>query len=305
MSYYKPVGRYGGLFLFAAAAWGQQYVISTVAGGASLQTPAAALTLAVASPVSVATDSAGNTYYCDAASVYKLDRNGVANRIAGNSRPGYSGDGGAATSAQLNGPAGIAFDAAGNMFIADADNERIRKVSTAGIITTVAGSSSIRLYSSDGGPAVSAQLCTPENVVVDRSGNLFFADTCTHRIRMVSRSGIITTVAGSGVQGYSGDGGPAVTAQLNFPYGIALDGSGNLFIADTRNNSVRMVSANGNITTVAGTGTAGYSGDGGLAINAQLSFPAGIAVDGYGSIFVADTLNQRVRMISANGIITT
>ena len=198
----------------------------------------------------------------------------------------------------------MAVDASGNLYIADTGNNRIRKVSATGIITTVAGNGSAG-YSGDGGPATSAQLDGPEGVAVDGSGNLYIADTCNNRIRKVSATGIITTVAGNGSAGYSGDGGPATSAQLSLPAGVAVDGSGNLYIADSGNNRIRKVSATGIITTVAGNGSPGYSGDGGPATSAQLNQPAGVAVDASGNLYIADSSNNRIRKVSATGIITT
>ena len=169
-------------------------------------------------------------------------------------RPGFSGDGGPATAAELNAPRGVAVDASGNLYIADALNNRIRKVSSDGIITTVAGNGSLS-YSGDGGLAADAQLSGPRGLAVDGAGNLFIADFDNNTVRKISASGIITTVAGNGVAGFSGDGGPATSAQLNGPWGVAVDRAGNLFIADSANNRVRRVSSSGDITTVAGNGS--------------------------------------------------
>ena len=229
---------------------------------------------------------------------------GMITTVAGNGYPGGAGDGGPAMSALLNTPQSVVVDAFGNLFIADTDNNRIRKVSASGIISTVAGEGYFA-FSGDGGPAISAALNTPQSVAVDASGNLFIADTGNNRIRKVSANGIITTVAGNGIKGFSGDGGPATSAELNGPNGIAVDASGNLFIADTFNNRIRKVSANGIISTVAGNGTEGFSGDGGPATLAELSDPSGVAVDSSGNLFIADRNNSRVRKVSTNGIIST
>ncbi|WP_400190935.1 IPT/TIG domain-containing protein [Hymenobacter sp. B81] len=227
---------------------------------------------------------------------------------AGNGTAGFSGDGAAATSAQLNGPQNVAVDGSGNVFIADATNQRVRKVNAAtGVVTTVAGTGSVG-FSGDGGPATSAQLNFPTGVAVDGSGNLFIVDRINNRIRRVSAAtGVVTTVAGTGSVGFSGDGGPATSAQLNFPTGVAVDGSGNLFIVDRINNRIRRVSAaTGVITTVAGNGTSGFSGDGGPATSAQFNAPFGMAVDGSGNLFITDAINHRIRKVSgATGIITT
>jgi uncharacterized protein (TIGR03437 family) len=242
-------------------------------------------------------------------------QDGVITTVAGSGGTGpgtggFSGDGGPATSASLNDPSGIVVDASGNLFIADTSDNLICKVSTRGIITTVAGGGS-PIYPSvgDGGPATSASLNYPSGIAVDASGDLFIADTSNNLIRKVSSSGIITTVAGGGNPPYpsDGDGGPATSASLKNPSGIGVDTSGNLFIADTGDNLIRKVSANGIITTVAGGGNPAYPsvGDGGPAISASLSYPGGIAVDASGNLFIADTYDQRIRKVSASGMITT
>ena len=216
--------------------------------------------------------------------------------------------GGAAPGAQLSSPVGIAVDGSGNLFIADTYNNRIRQVSAAtGVITTVAGNGT-RGFSGDGGAATNAQLNVPSGVAVDGSGNLFIADTNSHRIRKVSAAtGVITTLAGNGTQGFGGDWGAATSALLYGPVGIAVDGSGNVFVADRLNSRIRKVSAaTGVITTVAGNGTRGFSGDGRAATDAQLNVPSGVAVDGSGNLFIADTNSHRIRKVSAaTGVMTT
>ena len=242
---------------------------------------------------------------------------GIIITVAGGAGTGtvsFSGDGGPATAAALEFPAGVAVDASGNIYIADTFNNRIRKVSVGGIITTVAGNGN-QGFSGDGGPATSASLSKPIGVAVDVSGNLYISDQYNNRIRRVSTSGIITTVAGSGnvgvvnstvTGGFGGDGGPATSALLNFPWGVAVDASGNLFIADGGGNDrVRKVSANGIITTVAGNGTYGFSGDGGPATSALLAAPWGVAVDASGNLYISDAANNDLRKVSSDGIITT
>ena len=263
---------------------------------------------------SVAVDQAGNVYVTSNILgnnlVFKVNQQGVLTVVAGNGTQGFSGDGGAATSAALLSPGGLAVDAAGNLYIVDSGNQRIRKVTPVGIITTVAGNGT-QGYSGDGGPATSAAFNFGNygGLAVDASGDLFIADQGNNRIREVTTDGIIHTVAGNGIPGYSGDGGPATSASLGinaFTYvGIALDAAGNLLIADSLNNRIRKVTPGGIITTVAGSGTAGYSGDGGLATRAALDSPTSVAVDAGGNIFIADAFNVRIRKVTPGGIIST
>lgn len=253
----RPIRVAFGLALLSAAAAAQQYVISTFAGGAAQATPSVATDAAIGTPFGVATDSALNAYFAspDVHSVFKLSQNGVLAPVAGNSRPGYSGDGGPSVSALLNSPGSVAMDGAGNLFIADTGNNRVRRVSPSGMITTVAGIGTPG-FSGEGGPAANAQLSVSA-VAADSAGNLFIAGG--YRVRKVSPKGIITTVAGNGACCFSGDGGPAISADL-VAVAVAVDRMGNLFIADSIH--VRKVSPGGIITTVAGNGMEGFSGDG-------------------------------------------
>ena len=262
-------------------------------------------------PMDVAVDDAGNLFIADAYNdrIRKVDaQTGVITTVAGGGGQGFSGDGMFARDAELNHPKGIAVDRAGNLFIADNFNSRIRRVDAqTGIIDTVAGNDGIG-FSGDGGRAASASLALPIGVDVDGQGNLLIADTDSSRIRRVdSQTWVITTVAGTGKFGFGGDGGPATSASLNEPRRVAVDDAGNLFIADTFNHRIRRVDAQtGVITTVAGNGRAGFSGDGGPATSASLNNPRGVAVDSTGNLFIADMVNQRIRKVDAQtGVITT
>ena len=221
---------------------------------------------------------------------------------------GFSGDGGAASSAELGHPEDVALDGAGNLYIADAANGLIRKVDRGGTITTVAGSIGLsNSFSGDGGPATSAGLSDPNGVALDSAGNLYIADTNNNRVRKVDLGGIITTVAGSNQAGYSGDGGAATSAELNTPFGVRVDAAGNLFIADSHNFVIRKVNLAGNISTVAGNfaAGAGNSGDGGPATSAQLGFPIFVSVSAAGELFISDIDNSNVRRVDGSGKITT
>jgi sugar lactone lactonase YvrE len=224
--------------------------------------------------------------------------------IAGTGVAGFSGDTGQGTAAQLRFPRGVAVDSAGNVYIADADNHRIRKVTPGGVITTFAGTG-VAGFSGDTGQATAAQLSTPYGVAVDAAGNVYIADLLNQRIRKVDPSGVITTYAGTGVAGFSGDTGQATAAQISFPYGVAVDTAGNVYIAALGNQRVRKVDPTGIITTFAGTGVPGFSGDTGQATAARLSSPVGVGADAAGNVYIADAVNNRVRKVDPTGIITT
>jgi uncharacterized protein (TIGR03437 family) len=305
------------VMLTVTAASGQGGIISTIAGNGAQGFSGdggPATSASLYDPDAVAMDVSGNLFIAEYGNnrIRKASASGIITTVAGNGSYGFSGDGGLATSAALGGPGGVAVDGSGNLFIADEGNNRIRKASASGIITTVAGTGPsceefepplCGGYSGDGGPATSAGLDGPIGVAVDGSGNLFIADFGNSRIRKVSASGIITTVAGNGNPSFSGDGGPAASASLSFPEGVTVDAAGNLFIADGGNNRIRKVSANGMITTVAGNGTLGFSGDGGAATSAELDNPGDVTVDASGNVFIVD--NQRIRKVSSSGVITT
>src|SRR5207249_958082 len=264
-------------------------------------------------PEGVALDSAGSLYIADSTnnSIRKVSPGGTISTYAGSGPPppccsggGFSGDGGPATAAQLNAPVGVALDPAGNLYIADRVNHRIRKVTAAGTIPTSAGTGTVG-FAGDGGPATAAQLNEPVGVALDPAGNLYIAERENHRIRKVTPGGVISTYAGTGTQGFSGDGGPATGAQLLGPGGVALDPAGNFYIADRNNDRIRRVSTDGPISTYAGTGREGFSGDGGPATAAHLGRPGGVALDSAGNLYIADLGNSRIRKVTPGGTIST
>jgi len=258
-------------------------------------------------PTSVAADHSGNLYIADtdAGLIRKVDSSGTVSTIAGLGSAGPVIDNIAATAAYLFYPTGLLVDNSGNLYFADCGDARIRVISPTGVITTVAGTGTAGRpgYSGDGGPAIQAQLSWPKDIAFDGTGSLYIADAGNSRIRKVGANGIIATIAGDGIAGFSGDHGPAIAANLNIPSGIAVDSSGDIFIADTGNFRIRKITLDGTITTIAGTGTQGFSGDGGSAIEAQLAGPLGIKLDAAGNLYVAD--GTAVRMISPAGIIHT
>jgi len=266
------------------------------------------------SPVAIAVSTRGNIYVIASNRVHRVDSKGATTIFAGNGSWGFSGDGGAATQAQLalsSGPsggtsiAGLAVDPEGNVYFADGGNNRLRRVDAGGTIRTVAGSDASG-FAGDGGLATAAALSAPRGVAIDGRGILYIADTENHRVRKVEAgTGIITTVAGSGRAGYAGDDGPAVAALLDTPLGLAVDRGGALYIADSGNHRIRKVTPSGTISTVAGTGAAGYSGDSEKGTAAQLDHPVALAVDGRGNVYIADSGNHRVRKVDAGGTIRT
>ena len=294
-----------GLLLWLAGfpvAHGQQYSISTVAGGAPPPTPAVALSTTIGRTNRVLVDPKGIVYFTAGNCVFMVSGTSLA-LVAGNSRPGFSGDGGPAVNAQLNSPAGMAMDKAGNLYVADSLNNRVRIVSPGGIINTFAGTGLVAGigYMGDGGLATQATLFMPSGVALDSSGNVYIADTADNLVREVSTSGIISTIAGDTLAGYSGDGELALTAELNHPSDVGLDSNGNVYIADTGNALIRRITSDGIIKTFAGSSTqVGYAGDGGLAVSAGLIEPYSIALDSASNLYIAERQDGRIRMV--NGV---
>jgi uncharacterized protein (TIGR03437 family) len=263
-------------------------------------------------PVDVYLDSSGNMFITDQFNnrIRKVTPGGTISTVAGNGTAGYAGDGGPAVDAEINTPTGIRGDSAGNLYIADAGNQRIRKVNRSGIISTIAGNGSVG-YSGDGGPAVDAGFYNPVRVAILPNGNILVADQSDHRVRLINSStGIISTFAGNGIGtpetgAFSGDGGRAISASLNNPTAVAVNASGDVYISDQHNQRIRKVSLSGIITTIAGNGSAGYGGDGGPATKATLNYPGGINVDAAGNVYFNDDLNFRTRKITTGGTIST
>jgi hypothetical protein len=285
-------------------------IITTFAGGGSVLGDGGPATLAqLYQPRDAVFDKAGNMYIADSWNhrIRIINTSGIINTIAGNGTQGFGGDGGAATSAMLDTPYAITLDTAGNLYIADHGNNRIRKVDLAGVITTITGTTTAGL-SGDGGAAASAQISAPTSLCYDTIGNLYIADDGNSRIRMIDTSGIISTVVGTS-NGNSGDGGLATAAQLDGISQITFDRKGNLFMTCYYCHTVRMVNTSGIINAVVGDGVAAFSGDGGLATAASLNYPLGLALDPVGNIYISEWGDDRVRFVCAtsdtiSGLIT-
>jgi sugar lactone lactonase YvrE len=293
-------------------------IISTVAGstgGAPIVDGEEAVNVLLNGPTGVAADRTGNFYFVEAGirsgtglahgdyKVYKVSTGGLLTLIAGTGVPSFSGDDGPAVNAQISGATGVAADAAGNVYIADTANHRLRRVAN-GMISTIAGNGSPGFTGESVAPA-GAQLNTPAGVAVDNAGRVYIADTDNSRVRGIDPGGNIFTFAGNGNASYFGDGGPARAGSVNQPQGVGTDAAGNVYIADTLDNAVLKVGLDGTITTIAGTGTAAFSGDGGPAVRAALNHPRAATVDPTGVVYIADTGNNRVRKIDAQGNIST
>ena len=289
---------------------GMSLVLALPQTGRAQTQPTQATTVPLMLPGGLAYDSAGDLFFAETARhvVRRVSPTGILSTVAGTGVQGFGGDGGPAVAALLDSPGAVALDGAGNLFIADSHNHRIRRVDAgSGGITTLAGTGQVGA-SANGTLAKNAQMDRPTAVAFDTAGSLFFADSGTHLVRRIDHAtSILTTVAGNGVQGFSGDGGPALAAAIDTPSGLAVDGAGNLYLADTHNQRVRRVdAATGVITSVAGTGQSGFSGDGGAAGMAALRLPRGLALDAAGNLYLADASNHRVRRIdAATGQMTT
>ena len=295
----------------AVPAWSQVpiYTISTLAGnGLAGDTGdgGAATSAELDNPRGIVSDPAGNVYFCDFTNnrVRKISTTGTITTVAGTGVAGYNGDNIQGTSARLSSPYRVAMDPAGNLYIADPGNNRIRKLAPNGIITTVAGNGNSN-FNGDGGPATNASLSYAEDAVIDIYGNMFIADSGNSVVRKVDLNGVITTIAGTGKESYTGDGGPATQATMNNPVSLAVDPAGNIYISDQGNNVVRKVDTNGVMSTVAGNGLVGAGGDGGPAKNAEFYNPAGLALDAANNLYITDVGNNKIRMLLTNGTITT
>ena len=304
----RGVGWRGWLVGLVTLAWSwaaQAQNISTVAGTGTSgfngdYRPAVAAQLEY--PAGAAVDNSGNLFVVDNHRIRKITPGGTISTFAGNGTSGFSGDNGAAVAAQLSHPSAVAMDRAGNLYIADSNNNRIRKVTPGGTISTIAGNGTPG-FGGDNGPAIGAQFNALSSVAVDGDDNLYIADTNNNRVRKLTPGGTITTVAGGDIQGFGGDGGPATSARMALPQGVAVDRSGNLFIADTQNSRIRKVATDGTISTIAGNGTQGLGGDGAAATSAELQRPAGLATDASGKLYVTDNQNHRIRLV-ADGLIS-
>ncbi len=291
---------------------GQSGIITTVAGNGSISYtgdggPATAAGLYTA--FGVAADGLGNFYLSDShyGVIRKINASGIITTVAGTGTYGYSGDGGPATAAQMGAITTLVADSYGNLYVPDNDNGRIRKISTSGIITTIAGTGFLG-YAGDGGPATAAMISGSDCITIDVFGNIYYGDN--ERIRKISSSGIISTIAGNGTTGFSGDGGPATAASMYLPSGVVTDGAGNVYFSDEYNNRIRKINSYGIMSTIAGTGPYGgiagsFGGDGGPAISAHLYAPVGLARDAYGNIYFDDNVNNRICKINPSGIIST
>ena len=258
--------------------------------------------------VGLASDAAGNIYLADQNNnvVRKVNTSGIITTFAGTGAPTFSGDSGLATAAGLSGPTGVCVGPAGDVYVNDLGNHRVRKIAAGtGIITTVAGSGSALSFG-DGGPALAAGMVIPIRCAVDSGGNLYIVDQGAFVIRKVTPAGVISTFAGiNNSQGFSGDNGPAAAAQMNNPTAASFDAAGNLYVTDQFNHRIRKIDTNGEITTFAGNGTAAFAGDNGPATSASLNYPGETAMDSAGNLFIVDCVNEVIREVTAAGTMLT
>jgi DNA-binding CsgD family transcriptional regulator/sugar lactone lactonase YvrE len=318
------IGVVAGAALLAALTLSYNWIPAPPAAGASVVTVAGtgdrafspdggqATASPLVRPLALAIGPDGEIYIAEGSRIRGVRKDGRITTLAGTGTVGYGGDGGPAAQARLNMPQGLAVDSAGDVYIADTLNHRVRRVDSDGTITTIAGTGEAG-YSGDGNPGREARLDLPTGLAVGFGDSLFIADTGNNVIRQLASDGVIRTVAGTGEAGYRGDAGSALDAVLSAPAGLAFDGEGNLYIADALNQRVRRMDVNKQIQTVAGTGVPGYLGDGRPGIYAELNLPTnplagigqGLAVDSRGDVFIADALNHRVRRLDVKGTIGT
>lgn len=283
-----------------------QFIMTFVGGGSSLGDGIPATSANVVTPWGVTFDKNGNLYFAEGGTskIRKVDASGIITTVAGTGIAGYNGDNIPATSAMLKSPGSIAFDRDGNLFIADEGNHRVRRIDVvSGMITTIAGTG-VGGYNGDGIPATSAQIYSPTAVCFDSAGNLYISDNTNYRVRKIAASGLITTYAGNGTMGSSGDGGDATAAQFTLLGGLAFDRDDNLYIADWNAGKVRKVNSSGIISTYAGTGSFSYNGDNIAATSANIA-PIRIAVSINNELFLLDNPNDRVRKVTNSGLIQT
>jgi sugar lactone lactonase YvrE len=285
-------------------------LISTIAGNgtASFAGDGGPATAArFATPSDVTRDDAGALYIADTGNhrIRMVDPSGVVTTLAGTGTAGFGGDNGQAADAKLDSPTGLVRDTAGNLYFSDTGNHRIRKITLDGVVTTYAGTGEAG-NAGDGAAATAAKLSAPTYLALDATGNLYVSDRDNHRVRKIDAlTRKMTAVAGTGTAGSGGDDGPAASAQLKEPAGLALGLDGSLYIADRGDHRIRQVSPTGTITAFAGTGIAGYAGDGGPATAAQLSSPTGVAIDPGNNVYISDSGNHRIRRITPNGPIAS
>ena len=265
-----------------------------------------ALDVDLAMPEGLVVDHDGSILLADSYNhaILRIDKDGYLSRFAGTGERGRGGEGVKALESSFAFPCDIRLDSKGNIFVADLENHRIRKITRDGLVTTVAGSG-VPGYSGDGGPALNAQLNSPWGILIDKDDNLLIADTNNDAIRKVGSDGIIQTIAGNGQEGYEGDGGPARSAKLNAPQSLAVDSQGRIYIGDEHNDAIRIVELDGTIRSFIGSKGPGYSGDGGPASQAQIADPENLWVRKDGSILISVRDNARLRIVSPEGIITT